>query len=164
MSELEQTYPFEIREADRKAHVIAAVCAELTSNHVETAIAILKDKYPFEAFRNIGRAYSTVQCLKVYVRDGFVDRYSGLRLVFPGTLKILSSRMPDAFPFHKNWKTDECHFAYWELFPTIDHLVPVARNGTNDESNLVTTSMVRNAAKANFTIEEIGWNYFRVAT
>ena len=78
-------------------------------------------------------------------------------MVFPGTLRILSFRMPDAFPFHKNWKTDECHFAYWELFPTIDHLVPVARDGTNNQNNLVTTSMVRNVAKANFTIEEIGW-------
>jgi len=52
------------------------------------------------------------------------------------------------------------HSGYWELFPTIDHITPVARGGTNEESNLATTSMVRNAAKANFTLEELGWKLF----
>jgi HNH endonuclease len=86
-----------------------------------------------------------------------VDRYSGLRLVFPGSLRILSLRLPNAFPYHKNGKTDECHFAFWELFPTIDHVIPVSRGGKDDETNWVTTSMAKNAAKANFTMEEIDW-------
>ena len=157
MSELEQISPFETTEANRKAQVISDVCTELTASNLENAAAILKNEYPFVPRKSIGRSYSTLQTLKIFIRDGFLDRYSGLRMVFPGTLRVLSSRMPEAFPFHKNWKTDECHFAYWELFPTIDHLIPVAREGTNNESNLVTTSMARNAAKANFTIEEIGW-------
>lgn len=51
----------------------------------------------------------------------------------------------------------ETHTAYWELFPTIDHVVPVARGGVDDHTNWVTTSMLRNAAKANWTLEELGW-------
>ena len=47
---------------------------------------------------------------------------------------------------------------YWELFPTIDHVVPVAREGADDESNWVSTSMLRNAAKSNWTLEELGWS------
>ncbi|MGD1047231.1 MAG: HNH endonuclease domain-containing protein [Candidatus Krumholzibacteriaceae bacterium] len=47
--------------------------------------------------------------------------------------------------------------SYWELFPTIDHIVPVARGGSDTDSNRVTTSMMRNAAKANWTMEELGW-------
>jgi hypothetical protein len=157
MSEGEWTKMLETDEAERKTQVISAVCAELTANDVGSATAMLKAKYPFVPFRNIGRGYSTIESLKIFSRDGFVDRYSGLRMVFPGSLRILSLRMPEAFPFHKNGKTDECHFAYWELFPTIDHVVPVSRGGKDDPTNWVTTSMAKNAAKANFTLEEINW-------
>jgi hypothetical protein len=57
----------------------------------------------------------------------------------------------------RNWKTDSCHFAFYELFPTIDHVVPISRGGEDEARNRVCTSMLRNAAKANFTIEELGW-------
>jgi hypothetical protein len=46
---------------------------------------------------------------------------------------------------------------YWDLFPTIDHLIPVTRGGQDNDTNWITTSMIRNSAKANWTIEEIGW-------
>ena len=51
----------------------------------------------------------------------------------------------------------ETHMVYWELFPTIDHIVPVARGGPDDEENWVTTSMLHNSAKSNWTLEELGW-------
>jgi hypothetical protein len=34
----------------------------------------------------------------------------------------------------------------------------VSRGGTDDESNWATTSMLRNSAKANFTLDELGWS------
>ena len=77
--------------------------------------------------------------------------------MFPGTLRLLARLLPGEFPYHLNWKTDTCHFAFWELSPTIDHVVPVSRGGTDAESNWATTSMLRNGAKANFTLEELGW-------
>ncbi len=95
--------------------------------------------------------------MRVFRRDGFVDRYSGERLVFPGTLRLLSDLLPEAFPFHPNWKVSETHVMYWELFPTIDHVVPVARGGADDESNMVSTSQLRNSAKAHWTLAELGW-------
>jgi hypothetical protein len=52
----------------------------------------------------------------------------------------------------------ECHIAYWELSPTIDHIVPVARGSADDEMNWITTSMLRNSAKSNWTLEELGWS------
>jgi hypothetical protein len=64
----------------------------------------------------------------------------------------------DQFPFQTNWRTDACHFAFWELVPTLDHILPVSRGGTDDESNWATTSMLRNSAKANFTLDELGWS------
>jgi len=66
--------------------------------------------------------------------------------------------LPAEFPFHPNWKMDKTHQAYWELFPTLDHIVPVARGGQDDEENLVSTSMLKNSAKANSTLEELGWH------
>ncbi len=72
-------------------------------------------------------------------------------------LRLLSRLLPTEFPFHLNWKMSESHVAYWELFPTIDHIIPVARGGADDETNWVCTSMLRNSAKSNWTLEELGW-------
>jgi len=148
----------EVRTA--KADVISKVCTFISERNTESAKAILENNYPFLALENPGRRWSQLQALRVFQRDEFTDRYTGLRLVFPGTLRVLSLELPDVFPFHKNWKTDACHFAYYELFPTIDHLVPVSRGGVDNETNWITTSMLKNAAKGNFTIEELGWDLF----
>ena len=103
------------------------------------------------------RRYSPYQSCQVFIRDGFIDRYAGTRLVFPGALRILSIEMPKEFPFHPNWKMSESHIVYWELFPTIDHVVPVSKGGADEEQNWVSTSMLRNNAKSNWTLEELGW-------
>ncbi len=103
------------------------------------------------------KSRSLTHSLSVFSRDGFVDRYSGKRLVFPGVLLLLSRLYPQEFPYHRNWKMDSTHFAYWELSPTLDHIIPLARGGQDIGSNLVTTSMLRNQAKANWTLEELGW-------
>lgn len=145
-----------------KGDILSDVCSMLERDEVVQAGIVLQEKYPFVPLENAGRRYSALQCLQIFLRDGFVDRYSGTRMVFPGTLRIISHRLPEAFPFHKNAKTDECHFAYWELLPTIDHLVPVSRGGPDESSNWVTTSMARNAAKANFTLEELGWSLYQL--
>ncbi len=49
------------------------------------------------------------------------------------------------------------HIAYWQLSPMVDHVQPVALGGSNDDDNLVTTSGVHNAVKAQCTLEELGW-------
>lgn len=95
--------------------------------------------------------------LLILARDGFIDRYSGEQLLFPPVLRILSHVLPEEFPFYPNWKMTECHQAYWELWATVDHVVPIAAGGSNEETNLVSTSMVLNAAKANWTLKELGW-------
>lgn len=66
--------------------------------------------------------------------------------------------MPDEFPFHKNLKMSECYLAYWELLPTIDHIIPVSRRGSDEESNWACTSQLRNSAKSNCLFEELGWH------
>jgi hypothetical protein len=138
---------------DDKSAVLSDVCAALTGNQFALATDILRDRYPFAPLANVGRRYNFRQMIAVFMRDGFVDRYSGARLVFPARLRLISKLLPEPFPFHRNGRLDLCHFAFWEMFPTIDHLVPVARGGADDESNWITTSMVRNAAKSAFTLD-----------
>ena len=92
-----------------------------------------------------------------FVRDGFIDRYSGKRLLHPGMLKVLSFYYPEDFPYHPHWKVSESHVAYWELCPTIDHVRPIAAGGRDEPANWVTTSMMNNAVKSNWTLEQLQW-------
>jgi hypothetical protein len=145
------------KEYSNKAQVLADVCFRLGSGERADAARILRDSYPFNPFTNAGRSWTPLEALKIFFRDRFRDRYTGQPLVFPGTLRIISLHLPSDFPYHPNWKTDECHLAYWELIPTLDHIVPVSRGGLDDKTNWVTTSMLKNASKSNFTLEELGW-------
>lgn len=141
-----------------KAEAIKIICEVLSARGVLEASGIARQEYPFiPAPPPITRMYTEVQALRVFMRDGFVDRYSGDLLIFPPVLRILTALLPDDFPFHRNWKMEETHQAYWELFPTLDHIVPLARGGEDHEDNLVSTSMLRNIAKANSTLKELGW-------
>ncbi|MFF0817580.1 HNH endonuclease [Rhodococcus sp. NPDC003318] len=131
--------------------------AAVDAGDLEEGRLILGREYPFTPVAKSSRRYTDRQCLRVFYRDGFLDRYSGTKLVHPAALRALSVIMPGEFPAHPNWLMSQSHFAFWELFPTIDHLVPVARGGADEESNWVSTSMLRNSAKAHWTLEELGW-------
>jgi 5-methylcytosine-specific restriction endonuclease McrA len=142
---------------DDKADTIATVCRALASSRAADGVAAIRQNYPFVPVISAKRQYREPQALAVFKRDGFIDRYSDARLVFPGTLRLLSLEFPEEFPFHPNWKMSETHRAFWELTPTIDHLIPVAKGGVDSEHNWITTSMLRNSAKSGWTVEELGW-------
>lgn len=141
-----------------KAEVLARVATVIDTGDMDSGREILQADYPFAPVIKSGRRYTDRQCLHLFYRDGFLDRYSGQRLVNPGALRLLSALLPEDFPAHPNWLMSKTHFAFWELFPTIDHLEPVARGGVDDASNWVCTSMLRNSAKAHWTIQELGWS------
>lgn len=145
-------------ESDKKLGTLAEACGALTAGDSSAAESFIHERYPFVPFSRASRSVSMKRVMRIYVRDGFIDRYSGRRLVFPGSLRLMSELMPTAFPYHPNWRTDECHFAYWEYFPILDYVKPISRGGIDIDDNLVTTSAVRNAAKANFSLDELGWS------
>jgi len=140
-----------------RALLIKNICGLLLDDKKQDCIDFANENYPFVNNLSQKRQYSKYQMCKVFLRDGFIDRYSGAKLLFPGLIKIMTIEFPDIFKYHKNWKMSETHMIYWDLCPTIDHLVPVARGGQDIEQNWITTSMVHNSAKSNWTIEEIGW-------
>ena len=143
-----------------RIHALTLVSQMLCSDERQDAEALLRAELPFEAPTNAGRNYSTATKLSVYFRDGFIDRYSGEKLLNPGYLRVLSKLFPEAFPFHTNWKMGQCHMAFWQYTPTVDHLIPVARGGADEAANWVTTNMLHNAAKSNWLLEELNWKLY----
>ena len=137
---------------------IAGVCAALKSGVRNQAISLLKRDYPFAPHLATKRQYGPLEATRVFVRDGFIDRYTSERLVFPPVLRVISAELADDFPYHPNWKADVTHPAYWEAGATLDHLLPVSRGGADDDSNWITTSMAHNSAKGNLTFAELGWS------
>ena len=136
---------------------LVAVCGSLSASKPSEAAAILSEHYPFQPAPITPRRYGPRESTAVFVRDGFIDRYSGQPLIFPPVLRLISAALPSDFPFHPNWKTDVTHSAYWEVGATVDHLYPVTLGGDDGPSNWVTTSMALNSAKMNWTLDELGW-------
>jgi hypothetical protein len=69
----------------------------------------------------------------------------------------MSHFLPGSFPYHKNGKMAKGHIAFWELLPTIDHIVPVARGGMDTEENWVCCSMISNSIKSNWLLRDLAW-------
>lgn len=142
--------------ADRAA-LLAQVCA-LASDDPNAAADHLRAAYPFVPSRPKRQSFSKRQAMAVFARDGFVDRFSGERLVNPGALRILAYLLPQDFPYHPHGRRDKSHVAFWELWPSVDHVVPLALGGAHEMANFATTSMLRNLAKRNATLEQLGWS------
>ena len=137
---------------------MARICNAISGGSRDHARALARAELPFEAFAQAKRSRTDAEKVSVFLRDGFIDRYSGKRLVFPGTLRLLSHLLPEEIPYHSRWKIGECHMLFWHLFPTVDHVDPVARGGSDTTENLVCTSMLRNDAKRHWKREELGWH------
>jgi 5-methylcytosine-specific restriction endonuclease McrA len=141
-----------------KAEVLSRVCAALEQGSHELAAAIARSECPWAPKLIAKRSYSKALALRVFERDGFIDRYFGSPLVFPGALLLLGHVMSSQFPAHPTWRVAESHEIYWELWPAVDHLIPLSRGGGNDEKNLVSTSTLHNNAKGHWLLEELGWS------
>lgn len=139
------------------SRVIEKACRLIAARNVVDASRVIATEYPFNPSQKSGRAYTPRMMTKIFARDGFIDRYQGTRLVYPPVLRLLSLYLPSEFPYHKNGKMTEGHIAYWELFPTIDHIVPVAIGGADSVENWVCCSMLTNSIKSNWTIEQLQW-------
>ena len=137
--------------------VIEEACKLISTQDISGASQVISSNYPFSPSERVGRSYTPRMMTKVFLRDGFIDRYRGTRLVYPPVLRLLSLYLKSVFPYHKNGKMTEGHMAYWEIFPTIDHVVPIARGGVNLEENWVCCSMLTNSIKSNWTLDQLQW-------
>lgn len=141
----------------KQIEVITEVAKLIANKNFDLAKNLIADDYPFNKISVSERKYTDKEKMEQFVRDGFIDRYSGERLVNPGMLRVLSEYFPSDFPYHPHWKMNECHIAYWELIPTIDHVTPIALGGIDSQENWATTSMLHNAVKSNWTLAQLNW-------
>lgn len=128
--------------------IIEDILMEVKNDNIETGRRIILEEYPFQPAIIHKRQYSEKQKMEQFKRDGFIDRYTGEKLVNPGVLKMISFFYPKEFPYHAHWKMTDTHVAYMELIPTIDHIVPISKGGSDSIENWATTSMNKNAKKA----------------
>ena len=116
------------------AETLRTVCTFISSRDLDRAASTIQQDYPFETFITNKRKITLFQSIQVFLRDGFVDRYTGKRLVNPAVLRLIAALLPNDFPAHPHWKLSESHIGFWELFPTIDHVVPVTRGGEDSDA------------------------------
>ncbi len=160
-----------------KVDVMADSIARLYAGDVDGARAVINTEYPFDPNarsscklpkpRNLPklpksessnkRESSPQRILHIAVRDGFIDRYTGRKLLYPAVMRTMNLLMPKEFPEHSNYLMSETHIAWWELFPSLDHLTPVARGGVDTDDNIVLCASTTNRDKHNWLLEELGW-------
>lgn len=97
-------------------------------------------------------------------RDQFTCRYCGRKTVLPPVLRLLSQLFDADFMYHLHGKMTDCHLAFWRDISSCDHLVPVARGGSSDISNLMTACYMCNSIKQGWLIDEMRWNLMPIAT
>jgi hypothetical protein len=73
-----------------KSQIIATVCGLLRTGDIAEAASVARREYPFINQVPAGRDYTEREAMRIFVRDGFIDRYSGQPLLFQGVLRLLS--------------------------------------------------------------------------
>lgn len=164
------------------ASLVASICASLLDNDLEGARNLARERLPFipipkkaksstiekkEKNNKQGKVtrkgIKEINKLLVWQRDGYRCRYTGKRLVFPQTLELLSLILPQELPYDNppHGKYDRTHILMWELFPVIDHVVPVRSHSdpvvANNVDNLVTASAMVNSEKSDIYLDDLGW-------
>jgi 5-methylcytosine-specific restriction endonuclease McrA len=141
---------------DYPEHIERTIRAVLAEG-IDTGAACLEPiAYPPREFPP-RRGLPKKQMGRIFKRDHFMCRYCQGKTIFTPIMELLSVIFPDDFPFHPNWKAGVTHPAVASRSPAIDHLVPVVHGGTNEDKNLVTACTPCNSIKADFTLEQLGW-------
>ncbi len=110
------------------------------------------------------RALPLLETVAVFQRDCWTCRYCGGQTIAPPVLRVLSRMYPDRFPYHPNWKAGQVHPAYLLVSTSLDHVRPGGRGGSwSERDNLVAACWPCNSGKADFALEEIGWELLNEA-
>jgi 5-methylcytosine-specific restriction endonuclease McrA len=137
-----------------------AVSKMLAAGNHALARSTASERLPFTPRRRHKHNISDRDKLRVYLRDGFIDCYTGRRVWHPCALRLFAEFMPDLLPYHKNGRLDQCHILHWHLSPAVDHIVPVTRGGDHAPQNWITTSWGKNTLKSNMSLDELGWSIY----
>jgi hypothetical protein len=163
-----------------KYEIIMDACLALSDEGREASQEILRRNYPFDPrakprsvskekpfpmerkveasdFWNEDRA----SMMRVFARDGFMNRFTGELLIFPAVLRLLSKELPSIMPYQMAWRVGEIHMAYYDIYACIDRLLPKSQGGSDAESNQITTTMPYVLARSHSNVEEMDWRLTR---
>lgn len=88
------------------AEALRQACELLSSGDSAAAAEILSSAFPPPLAPTRRSSWPYSRLAKVFVRDGFTDRYFGEPLVFPGAFRALSVLSPSMFPYHRSRRTE----------------------------------------------------------
>jgi hypothetical protein len=148
-----------VRQLDPVDYLQIAVQAMLEGNQTEATSALQMIGHEPGSDRTSRSIPKHVE-VGIYLRDRFLCRYCGKRVIFGPLLRLVSDLQPDLFPWHRNWMRGRTHPLYWTHRASCDHVRPVARGGSSDPSNLVTACYMCQDMKSHWTLEELkplGW-------
>ena len=63
-----------------KVDAISAVCTKLAADSLDDAASILRRDFPFAPEPITRRQYGPLESTRIFLRDGFIDRYTGDQL------------------------------------------------------------------------------------
>lgn len=87
-------------------------------------------------------------------RDGFNCRFCGIPVVRPETRSLIRRAYPKALRWGD--RNNEQHAGFQAMWLQPDHIIPHARGGTNELSNMIVTCAPCNCGRSNLTLEEVG--------
>ena len=101
-----------------KVDVLKDAANYLLTGNVSSAKETINHGYPFHAIPSSKRAYTDKQKKDQVKRDGFIDRYSGEKLINPGLLKVFPIIFLTSFPI--------IHMGRWKIviMPTRKFFLP----------------------------------------
>jgi hypothetical protein len=167
-----------------RSEIIMDVCLALSEGDQGRGRGLITKEYPFdplalprevpvrvrspdlpklEASEETKTFWTENQAMKmrVFARDGFINRFTGELLIFPATLRLLSKEFPKELPYQQAWRLGAVHLAYYDLYACANKLVPLSPGGKGEEANLITTTMPYVLARSDSTVEEVGWRLTR---
>lgn len=144
---------------DFATHIERAVRATLENGIIGGRAQLEPIAYPPRPVRRRPALSRAVRC-RVFQRDRFTCRYCGAKTILPPVMELLARLYPDIFPFESDaWRGGVTHPAFAGRSPMVDHLVPGALGGEwSAIDNLVTACNPCNAMKADFTLDQLGWD------
>ena len=100
------------------------------------------------------RMPTTAEKTLLHHRDGYHCRFCSMPVIRAETRSRIQRSYPDALPWER--KNSEQHAAFQCMWLQYDHILPHARGGGNDLSNVVITCAPCNYARMNYTLAECG--------
>jgi len=93
----------------------------------------------------------------LHKRDGFNCRFCGIPVIRKEVRQAIKALYPNVLQWGKT--NTEQHAAFQAMWVQYDHVIPHARGGATDISNMVITCAPCNYGRMNYLLEEVGVVY-----